>query len=379
MEFVKVFDLAETGYRTWQFASFGLIFMGIGAAFILAPIVMRKLNFSYIGFEGKGYKLFKWIFFGFALIWTATSFLSTFSEYRALRDILITGSYGLVEGKVENFDPMPYGGGKNESFTVSGVKFAFSDYGITNAFNNTKSHGGPISEDSYVRICYAPGKKNNHILRLEIQGYKGPIKDYSSGISLFPSYKEYGDHLYPPNLANKIHSKIPWYSFIFIYIGIFDFIASLLFNVGYLKMSITLKKSTINVPIPSHLQKDTKQKLRNVMLRWDTNDGVVWMRPRGLNFFSIPPSTIAKWYLNPQQNEIIKQEVRVSWGLLLTLIAMFFCARPDFTDIPSKNMPPFGPDLMFLGFFTIGVIINGWILFRRMKNLCKKTISSSFE
>ncbi|MBX9769509.1 MAG: hypothetical protein K2X47_19690 [Bdellovibrionales bacterium] len=54
-----------------------------------------------------------------------------------------------------------------ESFMVSGVRFQYSDYVVTDGFNQTASHGGPISKGAYVRICYDP--KGNHILRLEIR------------------------------------------------------------------------------------------------------------------------------------------------------------------------------------------------------------------
>jgi len=59
---------------------------------------------------------------------------------------------------------MPYTGHADESFNVAGVHFRYSDFGATDAFNNTASHGGPITKDSYVRICYDPS--GNAILRL---------------------------------------------------------------------------------------------------------------------------------------------------------------------------------------------------------------------
>lgn len=48
MEFVKVFDLAETGYRTWKFAAFGLIFMGVGTVLLPVPLVN--------GISSRGYR-----------------------------------------------------------------------------------------------------------------------------------------------------------------------------------------------------------------------------------------------------------------------------------------------------------------------------------
>jgi hypothetical protein len=59
---------------------------------------------------------------------------------------------------------MPYGGHETESFTVKNEKFEYSDFIFNSAFNNTKSHGGPIDSGKYVRIWYSEGR----ILRLWI-------------------------------------------------------------------------------------------------------------------------------------------------------------------------------------------------------------------
>ena len=65
------------------------------------------------------------------------------------------GCYELVEGYVENFDPMPYEGHDFESFEIDGVKFFYSDYNVTVGYNKTKSHGGVISGNGqHLRIKY---------------------------------------------------------------------------------------------------------------------------------------------------------------------------------------------------------------------------------
>ena len=65
------------------------------------------------------------------------------------------GQYEVVEGYVENFDPMPYGGHTNESFEINDVYFEYSDYNVTSGYRNTKSHGGVITGDGqYLKIGY---------------------------------------------------------------------------------------------------------------------------------------------------------------------------------------------------------------------------------
>lgn len=378
MEFTKVFDLAETGYRTWNFASFGLIFVVIGTIALFAPIVFKKFNISYIGFDKKSYKFFKWFFFIFSIIWTFTSFSSTYSEYKNFKKILEGNSFKIVEGQVEQFDPMPHSGHKNESFWVDGVKFAFSDFVITNAFNNTKSHGGPVDENSYVRISYSSGGSKNYILRLEIKDYDGPIKNYSSGFNPFPMGKK-GNSSNPDPFKSNFPAT-SWYENLFIYIVILDLVGIVLFVLPYWNTFISLRKTAeIRVAIPSHLQKNIKQKLKDTVLKWDSSEGAIWMRPKGMNLLHIP-CMVTKWTLNNEQTQIVKQEVKVSSGVILALFAMG-ASMPSFFSkgFEGVNAPPPNLYLVMILFLVFAGIINGWLLSRRMLSLSKKTIESSFE
>ena len=75
-----------------------------------------------------------------------------------------------TEGFVTNFHPMPSGGHEDEKFTVSGVEFEFSDFDIPGfGYNNSKSHGGAIDANKYVRISYIRIKNSNQILKLEVR------------------------------------------------------------------------------------------------------------------------------------------------------------------------------------------------------------------
>ena len=78
------------------------------------------------------------------------------------------GEYEVVEGYVENFDPMPYEGHSNESFEINGVYFSYSDYAIQQGYHNAKSHGGVISGDGqYLKIGYVqpyPFSRNDNVI-----------------------------------------------------------------------------------------------------------------------------------------------------------------------------------------------------------------------
>ena len=90
--------------------------------------------------------------------------LGNYLNFVELRNSAANGEYEIVEGRVEQFVPMPYGGHSEESFVVNSQKFSYSDYDLTKGFNQTQSHGGPIREGLQVRIAHVNGK----IVKLEI-------------------------------------------------------------------------------------------------------------------------------------------------------------------------------------------------------------------
>jgi hypothetical protein len=111
----------------------------------------------------------KYLFAG--VIFCIVAFIVGFGSYRrdtygipeaaqALRE----GRVSTIEGRVTDFVPMPYGGHPDEQFTVSGVRFSYSDYFNVPCFNNSSSHGGPIREGLWVRLSY----RGNCILKIEV-------------------------------------------------------------------------------------------------------------------------------------------------------------------------------------------------------------------
>lgn len=107
-----------------------------------------------------------WTAFAVALLLAASTALAL--SYSGYRDALASGAYQVAEGYVTDFVPMPYSGHAKESFSVDGVHFTYSDYVVTTAFNQTRSHGGPIRDGLAVRIAYLRSGDTNAILRLEV-------------------------------------------------------------------------------------------------------------------------------------------------------------------------------------------------------------------
>ena len=76
-----------------------------------------------------------------------------------------SGNCQVVEGPVEEFVPMPYGGHAEESFTIKGVRFKYSDFDDSKpGFNRSESHGGPIHKNMWLRVHYHDGS----ILQIEV-------------------------------------------------------------------------------------------------------------------------------------------------------------------------------------------------------------------
>ena len=169
--FVKVFDVLDSGFRDWSFSAFGLIFVAIGVVIVFFPAALRAVGIPYLASNSPLRRWPHYFVLVFGVLWTVVSFASTYSEHSRHKSLVLGGGCRVVEGPVENFVPMPYAGHAVESFSVARIPFKYSDYMITDGFNNTSSHGGPINGDSYVRICYDPS--DNVILRLEVRDFKG--------------------------------------------------------------------------------------------------------------------------------------------------------------------------------------------------------------
>jgi hypothetical protein len=148
MSYTTAFDVTQSGFRHWWFPAAGLIVIVLGA-----------------GMFAFGHRrVFDIFFLSFGCLWTFLSLSLTASDYFGLAADLRAGRCEVIEGVVEQFDPMPYTGHKDESFVVAGRRFHYSDYTITAGFNQSQSHGGPIHDGLSVRIhC-----KGNEIAKLEV-------------------------------------------------------------------------------------------------------------------------------------------------------------------------------------------------------------------
>ncbi len=113
--FVKVFDVLDSGFKDWPFSAFGLIFVGLGLLFFFAPRLIKATGIPFMDFKSRGERLFRYCFLGFAILWTASAFLATFTTYLRHRALARDNECIVVEGPVEKLVPMPYTGHGDES------------------------------------------------------------------------------------------------------------------------------------------------------------------------------------------------------------------------------------------------------------------------
>jgi hypothetical protein len=188
-QFVKVFDVLDSGYRNWELPGFGLTFVVVGIGVALFSWIIKLTGIPFFDFELGRWRAFRrYGMLMFAILSTGVMFLATYSQHSRHRTLAQENRCLVVQGPVEHFVPIAVGGNADESFSVAGVPFHYSDFGptMTDAFNNTVAYGGPVRSDSYVGICYDPA--DHAILRLEIRGFTGELKDYAKPSGFFSSF-----------------------------------------------------------------------------------------------------------------------------------------------------------------------------------------------
>lgn len=154
MEYETIFDITKTGIGVLWVVFPSVVWIGLFIALIrfkdrVSPRLPRCCVYAVSSF---------------AVVSSVALCLNLAAEQYSLRERFRKGEYDTVEGIVEEFDPMPKGGHKNESFKVNGVKFEYSDFDISPGFHNAASHGGPIREGLFVRVSHI----GDTIVKLEV-------------------------------------------------------------------------------------------------------------------------------------------------------------------------------------------------------------------
>jgi hypothetical protein len=369
VDFVKVFDVVDAGFREWIFSLFGLMPIAVGVIILAFRRIIRAAgvpDLEFKGFLSWPSRAFPFAFIGFGILWAAVTFFPMYAEYQSHKELAQQNRCRVVEGPVQNFVPMPYGGHAQESFSVAGVPFRHSDFNITGGFNNTSSHGGPVSGDSYVRICSDPA--GNVILRLEIRDFKGELRDYSKA------------DIFPPTVPGDFQSidrapppdDMPWYGSLAPLFFLLDFLVIRALYVPYLCTFFRLRTTTVrDVVIPASLIRGEKIKLRNNMIYWDASTGAIWLRPRGMNLFRAP-FMAGRLNTDAGGKSITGTEILFSSGFPFVMAWLLWSIY--------QASPPRDPEaepVLVVGIFAVYMLVAGFIILRDLRSRMAQLIEDA--
>jgi hypothetical protein len=366
--FIQVFDIVDSGYRTWTFPAFGLTFVALGLAVALFPTIIRMTGIPYMNFGSRWGVFRRYGMLGFAILWTAVAFFATHSQHLRHVAMVRDNRCQVVEGPVQNFVTDL----KEEAFDVSGVRFKYSEFVVTDGFNDMSRSGGPLKAGSVVRICYDPS--DNAILRLEIRDYTGPLKDYARTPGFFPQ------PVPPPNMARgNPPTWLSWFGNLPIVLVIMDIVAIQVLFLPYLRTFFRLKTTALgDWPIPGTLEPGKKTKLRNCMIFWDREHHAIWLRPRGLNFFQVPLAA-AVLKVDESGRSITGSEVRFSSGLPVTMALLLWVAYAGFSTTMPVNANGVSLAVFVIGFFGLAMLIVGLLGVRMQRSRMEVLIEDALS
>lgn len=167
MIYETVFDTATAGFRSWPFVV-GAIVLTLAGAKLVADDVERG---PLLGDDPRrtAAGCFAWAWFLGVLTWSVATLSFSIPQYFDLRNASLQNECTSVAGQVADFRPAHIFKRARESFSVSSVRFEYSDHTITGGFNHTRAHRGPIRENMSVRLCYVQGVAgDNVIIGLEV-------------------------------------------------------------------------------------------------------------------------------------------------------------------------------------------------------------------
>ena len=128
---------------------------------VIVLVSLARLRRLKKGEEGRTRQFLFSLLFLLALIAQVFLFFRIVGAYK-------TGNYLTVEGEVENFDPRPLTGHKDESFDIGDVHFFYS--GLSPGYRRSAATGGVITGDGQkLRIRYVPYRRGygNVIMYIE--------------------------------------------------------------------------------------------------------------------------------------------------------------------------------------------------------------------
>ena len=159
MNYTTVYEVVNEELDSSLFIPLIFMVVGFGISYVTYKFFAKGSLRSYvIGFG---------ILFGlFALVFSIVTIPSNLIDYNKTMKAYEKGNYKTEIGKIESFEPMPFGGHQQEKFTLNGIEFDYSDFSLYYyGFHNSASHGGPIKENGQeVKIGYITSESGKNVI-----------------------------------------------------------------------------------------------------------------------------------------------------------------------------------------------------------------------
>ena len=133
----------------------------MGGALLLAYIYHKGL---------KKYKIATITITSLAILISLLVAISQYIEYKQIVALIEKKDIQVEQGKIAQYQPIDLSNhGSFETFSINGVKFAYSDYHRISGYHHACINGGLICEEGQeIRVSYYTKKEINYIIKLEI-------------------------------------------------------------------------------------------------------------------------------------------------------------------------------------------------------------------
>ena len=132
----------------------------MGGALLLAYIYHKGL---------KKYKVATITITSLAMLISGLVAISQYIEYKQIVEQIKKGDIEIQQGKISEYKPIDLSNhGSLESFSINGVKFAYSDYHRISGYHHACVNGGLICEEGQeIRISYYIKNNINYIIKID--------------------------------------------------------------------------------------------------------------------------------------------------------------------------------------------------------------------
>jgi len=153
--------LYEFGFDYAKAIGFFIVLL-IGAAFFFADKLIGSRTKE---ISPKVFKIITRSIGAFCLVVFLLFFTVHIAEYNEYKTMLESDSVSVVEGYVENYNPLPADGKGTENFEINGVYFAYSNADGRNGYTAIAKYGGVITMNGqHLRIKYVTNEEGENII-----------------------------------------------------------------------------------------------------------------------------------------------------------------------------------------------------------------------